>query len=93
MHGYGGMMSFELKDHVDHEEFLRQLKVIKPALSLAGVESTILSPSLTSHSLMPAIEREQQGISDRLLRLSVGIEELEVLIRDLQQAMDKSKNK
>ncbi|KQC33070.1 cystathionine beta-lyase [Nonlabens sp. YIK11] len=93
MYAYGGMMSFELKSHVDHNDFLEELKVIKPALSLAGVESTILSPALTSHSLMTAEERAQQGISDRLLRFSVGIEELNILVDDLEQALEKSRKR
>jgi cystathionine beta-lyase len=85
------MMSFELSDNVDEHQFLEQLQVIKPALSLAGVESIILSPRSTSHSLLTPEQRKQQGISDRLLRLSVGIEEVEVLIEDISQAIDKSK--
>jgi len=93
MHGYGGMMSFELKQHIDHKDFLDELKVIKPALSLAGVESTILSPSLTSHSLMSPEDRTQQGISDRLLRLSVGIEEFDILVDDLEQALEQSRKR
>lgn len=93
MHGYGGMMSFELKQHVDHNDFLEELNVIKPALSLAGVESTILSPALTSHSLMTPEERSQQGITDRLLRFSVGIEEFNVLVDDIEQALEKSRKR
>jgi cystathionine beta-lyase len=91
MHAYGGMMSFELKEHIDHNEFLEELNVIKPALSLAGVESTILSPKQTSHSLLTPEEREEQGITDRLLRFSVGIEELNILIDDIEQALEKSR--
>ncbi|SCY17655.1 cystathionine beta-lyase [Nonlabens sp. Hel1_33_55] len=93
MHAYGGMMSFELKNHIDHDDFLEELKVIKPALSLAGVESTILSPALTSHSLMTAEERKEQGITDRLLRFSVGIEEFNILVDDLEQALEKSRKR
>jgi cystathionine beta-lyase len=93
MHAYGGMMSFELKTHIDHNEFLEELNVIKPALSLAGVESTILSPTQTSHSLLTQEEREEQGITDRLLRFSVGIEELNILIDDIEQALEKSRKR
>jgi cystathionine beta-lyase len=93
MRRYGGMMSFELKRHIDHREFLEELQVIKPALSLAGVESTILSPALTSHSLLTSAQRKEQGISDRLLRFSVGIEEYAVLIDDIEQALEKSRKK
>jgi cystathionine beta-lyase len=90
MNAYGGMMSFELERHIDQTSFLEHLKVIFPALSLAGVESTILAPTTTSHSLLTPKEREEQGISDGLLRFSVGIEEPSVLIADLQDAMEKS---
>lgn len=93
MHAYGGMMSFELKSTIDHNDFLEELNIIKPALSLAGVESTILSPALTSHSLMTAQERSQQGITDRLLRLSVGIEEFNTLVDDIEQALEKSRKR
>src|SRR5690606_39681538 len=75
MKGYGGMLSFELKEDIDVSQFLDALQIIKPAMSLAGVESTILSPAQTSHSLLTAEEREAQGISDRILRFSVGIED------------------
>jgi cystathionine beta-lyase len=61
--------------------------MIKPAMSLAGVESTVIQPSLTSHALMTPEERAKQGISDQLLRLSVGIENKEDIIEDLIQAL------
>ena len=57
-------------------------------MSLAGVESTILSPTKTSHSLLSSEERERQGIADGLLRFSVGIENKKDLIADLQQAFE-----
>lgn len=93
MNAYGGMMSFELKQYINRTKFLEELEVIMPALSLAGVESTILAPSTTSHSLLTAEERKEQGISDGLLRFSVGIEEPEVLIADLETAIGKSRKK
>lgn len=86
MKGFGGMLSFELKDGLDVSKFQKKLKMIKPSMSLAGVESTILSPFLTSHALLSEGEREQQGIKDGLLRFSVGIEEVEDIIADLEQA-------
>ena len=55
-------------------------------MSLAGVESTILSPAKTSHALLSPEERERQGISDRLLRFSIGIEDKKDLVSDLEQA-------
>jgi cystathionine beta-lyase len=91
MKAYGGMMSFELENHINETLFLEQLEVIFPALSLAGVESTILAPTTTSHSLLTPEERKEQGISDRLLRFSVGIEESSVLIADLSDAIENSR--
>ena len=86
MHGFGGMLSFELEASVDVKSFQQNLKLIKPTMSLAGVETTVIQPSLTSHSLMTPGERERQGISDQLLRLSVGIEDKEDILADLMQA-------
>ena len=86
MHGYGGMLSFELKENLNAKNFLNALRLIKPSMSLAGVESTILMPTLTSHALLSEEEREKQGIKDGLLRLSIGIENIEDIITDLSQA-------
>jgi len=90
MKGFGGMLSFELKG-LDSAVFMKYLKLIKPSMSLAGVESTILSPTKTSHALLSPEEREEQGIRDGLLRFSVGIEEPEDLIEDLEQALGETK--
>ncbi|MEM7185933.1 MAG: PLP-dependent aspartate aminotransferase family protein [Bacteroidota bacterium] len=86
MRGYTGMMSFELADTLDAELFMRSLKLIKQSMSLAGIESTILSPAKTSHVLLSEEERLRQGISNRLLRFSIGIEEKSDIIADLEQA-------
>jgi len=88
MHGFGGMLSFELREGHDAKAFQRRLRMIKPAMSLAGVESTILQPSLTSHSLMSERDRMELGISDRLLRFSVGLENKEDILADLDQALN-----
>jgi cysteine-S-conjugate beta-lyase len=61
-------------------------------MSLAGVESTMITPTLTSHALLTPEERAAQGIKDGLIRFSVGIEEKEDLIADLEQAIDAIKN-
>lgn len=87
MHGFGGMLSFELKPEFDVKNFQRSLQLIKPSMSLAGVESTILMPILTSHTSLNAEDRKKQGISDSLLRLSVGIENIEDIIEDINQAL------
>jgi cystathionine beta-lyase len=85
MKGFGGMLSFEVKG--DPEKFLKRLKIIRKAVSLGGVESTIAQPIKTSHAKLSVAERKVQGISDKLLRLSVGIEQAEDLIHDIQQAL------
>lgn len=92
MHGFGGMLSFELKAAYDASKFMKALQLIKPSMSLAGVESTMLSPVLTSHSLMSKEDREKQGIRDGLIRFSVGIEEVEDLRTDIEQALVKVKS-
>ncbi len=91
MKGFGGMLSFELKEGLDASKFQKELRLIKSSMSLAGVESTILSPTLTSHALLSDEERELQGIRDGLLRFSVGIEEKEDLMQDILQALEKTK--
>jgi len=90
MKGFTGMLSFELAASVDSGVFLKALELIKPAMSLAGVESTILAPAKTSHALLGAAERTRQGISEGLLRLSVGIEDRKDIIQDLEQAFEKA---
>ncbi len=87
MRGFGGMLSFELREGLDPEAFQNHLQLIKSSMSLAGVESTILSPFLTSHALLRPEERENQGIKDGLLRFSVGIEDKKDLIADIEQAL------
>ena len=82
------MLSFELKEGLNASLFQKKLKMIKSSMSLAGVESTILSPTLTSHGLLTPEERANQGIKDGLMRFSVGIEEKEDLIADIEQALN-----
>ena len=91
MKGFGGMLSFELNTNLDASKFQKALQLIKPSMSLAGVESTVLSPTQTSHALMSAEVRAEQGISDGLIRFSLGIEEIEDLKNDIQQALNSIK--
>ena len=91
MKGFGGMLSFELNSDLDASQFQKELSLIKPSMSLAGVESTVLSPSKTSHALMSAEVRAEQGIADGLIRFSVGIEEVEDLKKDILQALESIK--
>jgi len=87
MKGFGGMMSFELHDNLDASVFLNSLKLIKPSMSLAGVESTMLLPALTSHALLSKKERDAVGINDNLIRFSVGIESANDIKEDIKQAI------
>jgi cystathionine beta-lyase/cystathionine gamma-synthase len=88
MRGYGGMMAFELDDQqIDPGKFLRNLKLIRPAVSLGGVETIICAPVATSHAKLTASERAELGITNGLLRLSVGIENADDLIADIEQAL------
>jgi cystathionine beta-lyase/cystathionine gamma-synthase len=85
--GFGGMLSFEIK--TDPEKFIGKLGIIRKAVSLGGVESTICSPAKTSHAKLSSAERKKVGISEKLLRLSVGIEDSKDLIEDLKTALSK----
>ena len=93
MKGFGAMMSFELANGYDAEMFLRALKLIKPSISLAGVESTMLLPYKTSHSLLTESDRLSQGITNQLIRFSVGIETKSDLIHDIKQAISACNSK
>ena len=84
--GFGGMLSFEVKSDVD--KFMNKLELIRRAVSLGGVESTIASPAKTSHIKMNAVERAAIGVTENLVRLSVGIEEVSDLVGDIKQALD-----
>ena len=87
MIGFGGMMSFEVIDKINSEDFVSDLKIISPTMSLAGVESSITSPSKTSHKKVDPQIRKKLGISDNLLRFSVGIEDIEDLMLDLDKSL------
>ncbi|MBX3420541.1 MAG: PLP-dependent transferase [Pirellulaceae bacterium] len=89
MTGFGAMMSFELSPEVDATQFLLRLQLIRPAVSLGGVETLICAPAQTSHARLTAAERQRIGITDSLLRLSVGVEHVDDLIADLAQAFGK----
>ena len=91
MNGFGGMLSFELSRSHDLDLFQKNLHLIKPAVSLAGIESTITIPTKTSHALISSEERKAQGIKDNLIRFSVGIEHFDDLTEDINQALIKSK--
>lgn len=87
MHGFGGMLSFELRESIDTVQFQKKLRLIRPSMSLGGVESIICSSALTSHAVLNPDQRREEGIKDSLLRLSVGIEDPQELIADIDQAL------
>jgi len=88
MKGFGAMMSFELIDEYEPLKFLSGLELIKHSGSLAGVESTMILPSKSSHSLLTEKQRLLQGISNQLIRFSVGIESKKDLIYDIEQSLN-----
>ena len=85
--GYGGMVSFEVNDPALVPQVLAKVQLIQFAESLGGVETLITFPAVQTHADIPAADRERLGISDCLLRLSVGIEDADDLIADLDQAL------
>lgn len=85
--GFGAMISFEVDSSELVEKILERVKVIMFAESLGGVESLITYPMVQTHAAIPEELRNRIGINDRLLRLSVGIENIDDLINDLDQAM------
>jgi len=89
MRGFGGMMSFTLKDDSveNAKRVLSSTKVFSLAESLGGVESLINHPASMTHASIPREERIKNGLTDSLIRLSVGIEDVEDLIEDLNQAI------
>ena len=92
MKDFTGMLSFEIDNNISRQIFEKNLNLIQPAISLAGVESTINVPYLTSHKWLPKEEKVKQGISENLIRFSVGIENVNDLKLDITQALKKSQN-
>lgn len=89
MNGFGGMISFTLKQNSMERalEIVKKVKLFSLAESLGGVESLIGHPATMTHASIPKEEREKSGVVDTLIRLSVGIEDVEDLISDLHQAL------
>jgi cystathionine beta-lyase/cystathionine gamma-synthase len=87
MTGFGGMISFELGDRQRADSFCRATRVFTLAESLGGVESLVSHPAAMTHAAVPLEQREEMGITEGLVRLSVGIEDVEDLIEDLDQAL------
>lgn len=90
MKGSGGMITFFLKGNLGQsKKFLSSVKIFSLAESLGGVESLIEHPAIMTHASVPASVRKELGIHDNLIRLSVGIENCDDLIKDLEQALKK----
>ena len=92
MRGFGGMVSFTLKgdDFEAAMRFATNVHIFTLAESLGGVESLVNHPASMTHASIPKAEREKSGVVDGLLRLSVGVEDIEDLLADLGQALDKA---
>jgi len=86
MSGFGGMIAFELDGLEQAKSFLGQVKLCSLAESLGGVETLISHPATMTHASVPPAERARLGITDGLVRISVGIEDVEDLIADLEKA-------
>lgn len=88
-HGFGGMVSFTFKSgaQADAISFLEKLKVFTLAESLGGVESLANHPALMTHASIPADKRAEIGVSDDMVRLSVGVEDIDDLLADIEQAL------
>ena len=91
--GPGAMISFTLKKEYDYRRFFKSLKLVTLAESLGGVESLVCHPASMTHAAIPKDIREAVGITDELIRLSVGIEDVDDIIADLTQAIEESRNK
>jgi cystathionine beta-lyase len=90
MKDFGGMISFGLKEDsiAAGLKFIQKLKLFSLAESLGGVESLVGHPATMTHASIPREERLKSGLTDSMLRLSVGIEDTEDLIADLEQALN-----
>ncbi|MFN8323287.1 MAG: aminotransferase class I/II-fold pyridoxal phosphate-dependent enzyme [Chitinophagales bacterium] len=88
MKDFGGVISFELKKgYKAGEKLMKKIKFMKLTASLGTIDTLIQHPASMSHSFVPKAQREQYGITDGLVRLSVGIEDVKDIIRDLEQAL------
>ena len=89
MRGFGGMVSFSLVNNSREAtfEFLKKTKVFTLAESLGGVESLVCHPASMTHASIPEEVRLKAGITEGLIRLSVGVEDLDDILEDLDQAL------
>ncbi|MFA9560533.1 methionine gamma-lyase [Evansella sp. AB-rgal1] len=90
MKHFGGLLSFEIKGGKEKaQQFMNSLRMIKVAVSLGDAETLIQHPATMTHSVVPTSERERMGITDSLVRLSVGLEKDEDIWSDIEQALEK----
>jgi len=91
----GGIISFSLKDDTEENaiKFITSTKLFKLAESLGGTKSLLCHPPTMTHKSIPREDRLKSGISDSLIRLSVGLEDADDLINDIDQALDNNSNK
>jgi cystathionine gamma-lyase/homocysteine desulfhydrase len=87
-HGFGGMVSFEVESAEKAKKVVQNVKYFTLAESLGAVESLISIPALMTHASIPAVRRKELGISDGLIRISVGLEDAEDLINDLNHSLN-----
>ncbi len=87
--GFGGMIALELGALASARQFMEGLRLFLLAESLGGVESLVCHPASMTHASVPAADRERLGIGDGLVRLSVGIEDVEDLVHDVEQALER----
>jgi len=88
MNGFGGMLSFEVGSFEAARQVLNKVRLMALAESLGGVETLIGHPASMTHASVPPERRAEIGLTDSLIRISVGIEDVEDLIADLKQALD-----
>ncbi|HEY8805828.1 MAG TPA: PLP-dependent transferase, partial [Clostridium sp.] len=86
--GYGGIISFVLKKDYNFKKFLESLELITFGESLGGVESLICHPATMTHAAVPYEIRQEIGITDNLIRLSVGVENVDDIVEDLIKALE-----
>jgi cystathionine gamma-lyase/cystathionine beta-lyase/cystathionine gamma-lyase/homocysteine desulfhydrase len=88
MHGFGGMLAFDLGSFEEARRVCNRVRLMALAESLGGVETLISHPASMTHSSVPVERRHAMGLTDSLVRISVGIEDIEDLVSDLRQALD-----
>jgi cystathionine beta-lyase/cystathionine gamma-synthase len=87
MQGFGGMISFDVGSLNNAKKFLKRVTVCSLAESLGGVETLISHPATMTHASVPKKDRIKNGVTDGLVRISVGIEDVEDIIADLHHAL------